>query len=116
MLSPEGRVIMVSGANRGIGLAVASCLHDKGYRLSLGGRDAGKLAAARGKVSLRTILEERAEMADRPRKRPDYSDLDGLRARRRRVGNRQGQRQQASERASHRYRHQPHPMSLVGSR
>lgn len=46
MLSPEGRVIMVSGANRGIGLAVARCLHAKGYHLSLGGRDAGKLAAA----------------------------------------------------------------------
>src|SRR6185437_10348035 len=48
MLSPEGRVVMVSGANRGIGLAVARCLYDKGYRLSLGGRDAGKLAAAHG--------------------------------------------------------------------
>jgi len=48
MLSPEGRVIMVSGANRGIGLAVARSLHGKGYRLSLGGRDAGKLAAALG--------------------------------------------------------------------
>ena len=48
MLSPGGRVIMVSGANRGIGLAVARCLHAQGYRLSLGGRDAGKLAAALG--------------------------------------------------------------------
>ncbi len=36
MLSPQGRVVMVSGANRG--LAVAHCLHGKGYGLSLGGR------------------------------------------------------------------------------
>lgn len=37
---------MVSGANRGIGLAVARCLYAKGYRLSLGGRDVEKLTAA----------------------------------------------------------------------
>jgi NADP-dependent 3-hydroxy acid dehydrogenase YdfG len=46
MLSPEGRVIMVSGANRGIGLAVARALHAKGYRLSLAARDPAGLAAA----------------------------------------------------------------------
>ena len=39
MLSPEGRVVLVSGAYRGIGRAIARCLHDKGYSLSLGGRD-----------------------------------------------------------------------------
>ena len=48
MLAAEDRVVMVSGANRGIGLAVARCLHAKGYRLSLGGRDAAKLDAALG--------------------------------------------------------------------
>jgi NADP-dependent 3-hydroxy acid dehydrogenase YdfG len=46
MLSPQDRVVMVSGANRGIGLAVARCLHAKGYRLSLGSRDVAKLNAA----------------------------------------------------------------------
>ncbi len=46
MLSPQGRVIMVSGANRGIGLAVARALHAKGYTLSLGARDPAKLEAA----------------------------------------------------------------------
>jgi NADP-dependent 3-hydroxy acid dehydrogenase YdfG len=39
MLTPEGRVVMVSGANRGIGRAVATCLYEKGYSLSLGARD-----------------------------------------------------------------------------
>jgi len=55
MLSPEDRVIVVSGANRGIGLAVAQCLSAKGYRLSLGSRDPEKIPKA-----LRDIDEERA--------------------------------------------------------
>jgi NADP-dependent 3-hydroxy acid dehydrogenase YdfG len=43
MLSPEGRVAMVTGASGGIGRAIAKRLNDKGYSLSLGARDAGKL-------------------------------------------------------------------------
>lgn len=43
MLIPRGRVVMVSGANRGIGLAIARSLHDKGYTLSLGARDPAAL-------------------------------------------------------------------------
>jgi NAD(P)-dependent dehydrogenase (short-subunit alcohol dehydrogenase family) len=39
MLDPSGRVIMVSGANRGIGLATARHLAGLGYSLSLGARD-----------------------------------------------------------------------------
>lgn len=46
MLSPEGRVVMISGANRGIGLATARLLAERGYLLSLGARDLGKLEAA----------------------------------------------------------------------
>ena len=38
-LPAAGRVIMVSGANRGIGLAIARRLHGDGYRVSLGARD-----------------------------------------------------------------------------
>lgn len=37
-LQPDGRVIMISGASRGIGLAIAQRLQDDGYLLSLGVR------------------------------------------------------------------------------
>jgi len=43
-----GRVVLISGANRGIGKAIAEHLRDHGYRLSLGARDPGKLEAAFG--------------------------------------------------------------------
>ncbi len=46
MLAPDGRVVMISGANRGIGLATADLLAGKGYRLSLGARDPAALEAA----------------------------------------------------------------------
>ena len=52
MLDPAGRVIMLSGASRGIGLAIAKGLHGKGYSLSLGVRRPAdleeKLAALAG--------------------------------------------------------------------
>ncbi len=43
MLAPDNRVIMISGANRGIGLATARVLAAAGYRLSLGVRDPGSM-------------------------------------------------------------------------
>ena len=46
MLSPDGRVVMISGANRGIGLATARLLAAQGYLVSLGARDTSKLEAA----------------------------------------------------------------------
>lgn len=39
MLSAENRTVMITGANRGIGLAIATQLSSAGYRLSLGVRD-----------------------------------------------------------------------------
>lgn len=44
MLNPAGRVILVSGASRGIGWAVADALYAAGYHLSLGVRDPAALA------------------------------------------------------------------------
>ena len=46
MIQPEGRVVMVSGANRGIGAATARLLAARGYRLSLGARDPASIDAA----------------------------------------------------------------------
>ena len=43
MLESRGRVIMVSGANRGIGLATARHLSELGYSLSLGARNPGAI-------------------------------------------------------------------------
>ncbi|MFT4960459.1 MAG: NAD(P)-dependent dehydrogenase (short-subunit alcohol dehydrogenase family) [Paracoccaceae bacterium] len=39
MIDPSGRVVMISGAARGIGLAIARNLHAKGYAISAGARN-----------------------------------------------------------------------------
>ena len=45
-LSPEGRVVMISGASRGIGLAITRRLHEDGYAVSLGVRRPGAATLA----------------------------------------------------------------------
>ncbi len=43
LLEPADRVVMISGASRGIGLAIARRLAGEGYRLSLGVRDPARV-------------------------------------------------------------------------
>jgi NAD(P)-dependent dehydrogenase (short-subunit alcohol dehydrogenase family) len=85
MLSPQDRVVMVSGANRGIGLAIARCLHAKGYRLSLGARDAGKIKAALGDPDDSRVIAVAFDARDRAscrawveRTASHFGRIDGL--------------------------------------
>jgi NAD(P)-dependent dehydrogenase (short-subunit alcohol dehydrogenase family) len=45
MLPPNNRIVMLSGATRGIGRAIAAQLYADGYRLSLGVRDPARVDA-----------------------------------------------------------------------
>ena len=65
MLAAKDRVVMISGANRGIGLAVARCLHDKGYSLSLGARDPHALNESIGGFDPARVLCHAYEASDR---------------------------------------------------
>ena len=64
MLSPEGRVIMVSGANRGIGRGIAEALYDAGYTLSLGCRDPAALDAMTAGWDPSRLLTHRYDAED----------------------------------------------------
>jgi NADP-dependent 3-hydroxy acid dehydrogenase YdfG len=56
MLEARGRVVMVSGATRGIGRAIAEVLWEKGYSLSLGARDPDALGGfAEGRDAARLL-------------------------------------------------------------
>ncbi|MEM9138868.1 MAG: SDR family NAD(P)-dependent oxidoreductase [Pseudomonadota bacterium] len=52
MIPADDRVVMISGANRGIGLATARVLAAKGYSLSLGARDPSAIPADVADVAL----------------------------------------------------------------
>ena len=64
MLAPEGRVIMVSGANRGIGRAIAEALYRAGYTLSLGARDPASLDPLAGGWVKDRVLAARYDAED----------------------------------------------------
>lgn len=55
MLKPENRVVMISGASRGIGRAIAERLLREGYFLSLGVRRPGEV---KGLDSARTLIHQ----------------------------------------------------------
>jgi len=65
MLVPDGRVVMISGANRGIGLATARVLAAEGYSLSLGARNREKLEAATADLPPDRVLRATWEAKDR---------------------------------------------------
>lgn len=65
MLNPEGRVVMVSGASRGIGLAITRKLLDKGYSVSAGARNPDALAELLGDAPGDRLLCARYDAADR---------------------------------------------------
>lgn len=65
MLDPEGRVVMVSGASRGIGLAITRKLLDTGYSVSAGARNPEALAEVLGDAPGDRLLCARYDAADR---------------------------------------------------
>lgn len=60
MLTPQGRVVMISGASRGIGRSLAADLKASGFRLSLGARDPADLADLAGPEVLTHAYEAKS--------------------------------------------------------
>ena len=56
MLQADNRVVMITGANRGIGLAIAKNLAEAGYRLSLGARDPSSINAGAFAKSAKPLI------------------------------------------------------------
>ena len=65
MLKPEGRVVMVSGASRGIGLAIVRKLLTAGYSVSAGARDPQALAETLSDAPQERLVCARYDAADR---------------------------------------------------
>ena len=65
MIDPHNRVVLITGANRGIGLATAMCLHDKGYTVSAGARDVDALNKALVSFGNERVLMSHYDASDR---------------------------------------------------
>jgi len=65
MIDPHNRVVLISGANRGIGRAIAICLYNKGYTVSAGARDVDALIESLGHLDNDRLLLARYDACDR---------------------------------------------------
>ena len=65
MIDPKDRVVMISGASRGIGRAMATHLHSKGYTISAGARDAQALSATLAAQAGNRLLCSHYDAGDR---------------------------------------------------
>ena len=64
MLKPNNRVILISGASSGIGLAIAKLLLEEGYNLSLGVRNIEKTKKLFSKCKSQNYIIEKFEATD----------------------------------------------------
>ena len=82
MLSPANRVIMISGANRGIGLASAQVLAKAGYRLSFGARDPDSIDTSdfdcEANVSHWDATDSKSSQAWVERTKKHFGQVDGV--------------------------------------
>jgi NADP-dependent 3-hydroxy acid dehydrogenase YdfG len=65
MIESKGRVVLISGASRGIGRAIALSLHAKGYTISAGARDVAALEHALDSIRGDRLLCSTYQAADR---------------------------------------------------
>ena len=85
MLNPDGRVVMVSGANRGIGRAIAEALYSAGYNVSLGARNPDSLDAVISNWDPQRSMKARYDAEDKnshtlwvEQTQAHFSRIDGL--------------------------------------